>query len=190
MGTYTLIRFVVSGLHEVHFPEWPCLRVSTYICAEIPTIGLHFAAAEAIDAYPKKAEITRGPLFRPRKASNSGELANRHMTTLAIPKLVLGYLKQLPGGLLERDRDDPAQEKEPSRCAYAPHSLRATTATLLFDAGVDIAKVQESLGHRHITTTQIYDKRRRTAKESASHDVPSHLRRSAMDGGVLQSAIV
>jgi site-specific recombinase XerD len=47
-----------------------------------------------------------------------------------------------------------------------------TVATLLLDAGVDIRKVQELLGHRHVTTTQIYDKRRRTTKESASHDVP------------------
>src|SRR5438552_246254 len=28
------------------------------------------------------------------------------------------------------------------------------------------------LGHRHITTTQIYDKRRRSTSESASRDVP------------------
>jgi site-specific recombinase XerD len=55
---------------------------------------------------------------------------------------------------------------------FTPHSLRATTATLLLDAGVDITEVQELLGHRHITTTQIYDKRRRTTSESASHDVP------------------
>ena len=32
--------------------------------------------------------------------------------------------------------------------------------------------VQDLLGHRHITTTQIYDKRRRHASEGASHDVP------------------
>jgi site-specific recombinase XerD len=43
---------------------------------------------------------------------------------------------------------------------YTPHSLRATTATLLLDAGVDIIKVKVLLGHRHVTTTQIYDKRR------------------------------
>ena len=58
------------------------------------------------------------------------------------------------------------------RCIYTPHSLRATTATLLLDAGVDIIKVKELLGHRHVTTTQIYDKRRRSLKEGALHDVP------------------
>ena len=58
------------------------------------------------------------------------------------------------------------------RSIYTPHSLRATTATLLLDANVDIRKVQDLLGHRHITTTQIYDKRRRSTSESASHDVP------------------
>jgi site-specific recombinase XerD len=52
-----------------------------------------------------------------------------------------------------------------ARLNYTPHSLRATTATLLLDAGVDIIKVKELLGHRHVTTTQIYDKRRRSLKE-------------------------
>lgn len=57
------------------------------------------------------------------------------------------------------------------QCVFTFHSLRATTATLLLDAGVDIRKVQDVLGHRQVTT-QIYDKRRRTTSESASHDVP------------------
>ena len=43
---------------------------------------------------------------------------------------------------------------------------------LSLDAGVDIIMVKELLGHRHVTTTQIYDKRRRSAREGASHDVP------------------
>jgi site-specific recombinase XerC len=36
------------------------------------------------------------------------------------------------------------------RCIYTPHFLRATTATLLLDANVDIVKVKDLLGHRHI----------------------------------------
>ena len=59
-----------------------------------------------------------------------------------------------------------------NECVYHPHSLRATTATLLFEAGFAIEEVQQLLGHKHITTTRIYDKRRRTTKQSASHKVP------------------
>jgi hypothetical protein len=35
-----------------------------------------------------------------------------------------------------------------------------------------VITVKEQLGHRHVTTTQIYDKRRRSLKKEASHDVP------------------
>jgi hypothetical protein len=51
------------------------------------------------------------------------------------------------------------------------YSLGLIAASLVLPR-VDIRKVQDLLGHRHITTTQIYDKRRRSASESASHDVP------------------
>jgi site-specific recombinase XerD len=59
-----------------------------------------------------------------------------------------------------RERELPSSEKT-TECVYTPHSLRATAATLLLDSGVDIMEVRELLGHRHVTTTQIYDKRRR-----------------------------
>jgi integrase len=46
-----------------------------------------------------------------------------------------------------------------------PHSLRATTATLLLDSGVAIEAVQDLLERNHITSPQIYDKRRRAVKD-------------------------
>jgi len=124
------------------------------------SIGIHFAAADALKEYIKHAGLESGPLFRARRAPKSEALADRPMSEVSMYRLVAGYLRRLPGAVKE------------DRCIFWPHSLRATTATLLLDAGVDIRKVQELLGHRHGTTTQIYDKRRRTTKESASHDVP------------------
>jgi hypothetical protein len=41
-----------------------------------------------------------------------------------------------------------------------------------FKAGDPIRKVQDLLGHKHVTTTQIYDKRRIATSQSASHNVP------------------
>lgn len=133
------------------------------------TIGLHYAAAEAIAEYLQLARIEGGPLFRPRRGPRSQELADRPLDDVTMWRAVLGYLERLPGSMREVTLPDGSAA---SRCCYTPHSLRATTATLLLSAGVDIRKVQELLGHRHVTTTQIYDKRRRSTSESASHDVP------------------
>jgi site-specific recombinase XerD len=124
------------------------------------TIGIHFAAAEALAEYLGRAGLESGPIFRARRAPHSDELGDKPMSEASMYRVIAGYVAKLPGAVKEGAR------------LYSTHSLRATTATLLLDAGVDIRKVQELLGHRHITTTQIYDKRRRTTKESASHDVP------------------
>src|SRR5262249_9123206 len=101
--------------------------------------------------------------------SREPRLAERHFTPTAMYNLIAGYLSRLPGAVKEERQPDGATRQ---RCIYTPHSLRATTATVLLDAGVDICKVQELRGHRHVTTTQIYDKRRRQAQEGASHDIP------------------
>jgi integrase/recombinase XerC len=156
----------VSDFHQEH--EQATIRISEK-GGKRRTIGLHFASAEAINEYIEAAGLTSGPLFRPQKNSRSEELAERAMNPVTMYLLMQSYLRRLPGALVEEDRPDGTKGK---RCIYTPHSLRATTATLLLDAGVDIRKVQELLGHRHITTTQIYDKRRRSTAESASHDVP------------------
>ena len=101
------------------------------------------------------------------------ELGEKPIGLVTMYRLLQGYLTRLPGSMREEEvaGEDGAVRKV-KRCAYTPHSIRATTATLLLDAGVDIIKVKDLLGHRHVTTTQIYDKRRRSLKEGASHDVP------------------
>jgi site-specific recombinase XerD len=78
-------------------------------------------------------------------------------------------LGQLPNAIRERELPDGSKIRE---CVYTPHSLRATAATLFLDSGVDIMEVRELLGHRHVTTTQIYDKRRRATREGASYKMP------------------
>jgi integrase/recombinase XerC len=132
-------------------------------------IGLHYAAGQAIQEYVEAANLTGGPLFRPRQSSRSEKLADGPFSAVTLYTLIQGYLGRLPKALRATGLPDGSTA---TRCVYSPHSLRATTATLLLDAGVDIRKVQELLGHRHVTTTQIYDKRRRQAHEGASHDMP------------------
>ncbi|MCU1260562.1 MAG: hypothetical protein JWO80_3447 [Bryobacterales bacterium] len=133
------------------------------------TIGLHYAAAQAIHEYMHRAGLTSGPLFRPRRHSHTEELATTAMDPRTMWVILKAYLGNVPNAL--RERELPSGEKT-IECVYTPHSLRATAATLLLDSGVDIMEVKELLGHRHVTTTQIYDKRRRAAREGASHKMP------------------
>jgi site-specific recombinase XerD len=136
---------------------------------KVKTKGLHFAAAHAIQEYIGKADLTSGPLFRPRASSKGRSLAERRMTERSMNRLLMNYLERLPGAIHEVEQ---ASGQKAARCVYSPHSLRATTATLLLDAGEAIESVQDLLDHKHITTTQIYDKRRRSVRDSASHKVP------------------
>jgi integrase/recombinase XerD len=133
------------------------------------TKGIHFSAAESIAEYIKACAIESGPLFRPRLSQHHETLAPRRMTERSMYRVLMSYLERLPGAMRETMLSDGEKGSE---CVYSPHSLRATTATLLLDSSVAIESVQELLDHKHITTTQIYDKRRRSVRDSASHKVP------------------
>ena len=51
---------------------------------------------------------------------------------------------------------------------FSPHDIRRTTATHLLDRGIDIGTVKEMLGHRHVATTLLYDRRGEKAKQKAA----------------------
>lgn len=70
---------------------------------------------------------------------------------------LMSYLMRLPNSKVEKTTDHGDAHQV---CIYTPHALRATTATLLLESGEDIKKVQGLLRHRHVSMTQIYDKRR------------------------------
>ena len=46
------------------------------------------------------------------------------------------------------------------------HVARATAATNALDAGADIAKVQEWLGHVYASTSRVYDHRKTKPEDS------------------------
>jgi integrase/recombinase XerC len=134
------------------------------------TIGIHFNAAQAIAEYVEKAGIDSGPLFRAQAhARKRDKLSAEPISSRTMYRLIQGYLSKLPGAVKKEQLEDGSIIEY---CIYSPHSLRATVATLLLDAGEDIRKVQELLGHKHVTTTQIYDKRRIATSQSSSHNVP------------------
>ena len=54
---------------------------------------------------------------------------------------------------------------------FSPHALRATAATNALEHGADLARVQEWLGHAHIATTRLYDKRLHRTEESPTFKV-------------------
>jgi len=68
------------------------------------------------------------------EGSKGEHLAERRMTerSIGMNRLLMHYLERLRSAVQEIEL--PTGEKV-SRCIYSPHSLRATTATLLLDAG-------------------------------------------------------
>jgi integrase/recombinase XerC len=84
----------------------------------------------------------RSALLAERKRESPAvfvNMAGGRLTTRSVGRLLAKYLKQ--AGL------DPRT---------TPHTLRHSFATHMLDAGADIRGVQELLGHKSLSTTQVY----------------------------------
>ncbi len=102
------------------------------------TIYLNQACLDAIHAYlPVRNQQT--PTARDRNALFLSE-RNQRINRRTVQYMVEKYVKKL--GL------DPHK--------YTTHKLRHTAATLMHQAGVDIRVLQEILGHKQLSTTEIY----------------------------------
>ncbi|HVK16481.1 MAG TPA: tyrosine recombinase XerC [Fimbriiglobus sp.] len=96
---------------------------------------------------PAKAALTawladRGALLADRKCQSPAVFVNKsggRLTTRSVGRLLVKHLRQ--AGL------DPRT---------TPHTLRHSFATHMLDAGADIRGVQELLGHKSLSTTQVY----------------------------------
>jgi site-specific recombinase XerD len=95
------------------------------------------------------------PLFRPVKNNRSHTLDKPLEPSSVYRNIVVHYARQ--AGILFP--------------GFSPHALRATAATNALEHGADLARVQEWLGHAHIGTTRLYDKRHHRAEESPTFKV-------------------
>ena len=111
-------------------------------------LAIHHELRLKIRAYLARAghgEDRPSPLFRSSR-SPALPLASRD-----VHRLFVRYARQagLPAGV-------------------RPHSARATFITEALERKCPLEAVQASVGHRHIATTQLYDKRELHYRESAS----------------------
>ncbi|MGC9945214.1 MAG: hypothetical protein ABSF64_02355 [Bryobacteraceae bacterium] len=121
------------------------------------TIGLNPVAAQAIEEYIDRAELTSAPLVRPRRPPR--------------PAAPWGG-DHVPGEIGVFDAPAESHERNHGQGRQAENTLHLDGAFAgaprmphcCSTATVDIRKVQDLLGHRHI-----YDKRRRGTSDGAIH---------------------
>jgi integrase/recombinase XerD len=126
--------------------------------AKIRYVPVHPGSLEAIGEYLEVAghgDVPEAPLFRPVRANAPGASMNAPLMPSGVYRMVKVFGKKV-GISVER---------------FGPHAARATAATNALDAGADIVKVQEWLGHANVSTTRVYDRRKSRPEDSPTFKV-------------------
>lgn len=87
-------------------------------------------------------------LFQPSKNPSDPKNVNKPLNPKTINEILSSYARKLGIGRV------------------TPHSARATFITRLLEQGIDLYDVSQEVQHSSVTTTQIYDKRRRNLEDS------------------------
>jgi integrase/recombinase XerD len=127
---------------------------------KIRYVEVHPGALRMIDDYlvmaGHRSDID-GPLFRPVTNNRTGELNKPLYPGSLYHNIVQKY-----------GRATGINAEVNGLCV---HSLRATAGTNALENGADIAKVQEWFGHANISTTRLYDRRKRKPEDSPTYRV-------------------
>jgi integrase/recombinase XerD len=126
--------------------------------SKIRYVPVHPGSLEAIGEYLEASghgNTADGPLFRPVRANAPGASMTAPLMPSGVYRMVKAFGKKV-GISVER---------------FGPHAARATAATNALDAGADIAKVQEWLGHANVSTTRVYDHRKTRPEDSPTFKV-------------------
>ena len=156
--------------HALRRAELCALRVADYTLRRgVPTLSVHGKGARIryLPVHPFAATLieeyfesvghrndTDGPLFRPVR--NPRGTLTRPLTGSAVYANIVKHYAVAAG-------IDPS--------SIRPHCLRATAATNALEHGADIAKVRDWLGHRTVSTTQLYDKRSTRPEDSPTFKI-------------------
>ena len=149
-----LCKLMVKDIHERRGVKH--LRVHGK-GAKLRYVPLHPASQERIEEYLTATEhptLPSSPLFRPIRNNRRGT-TDTALTADGVYQLIKFYGLKI-GVTVAR---------------FGPHAARATAATNALDAGADIAKVQEWLGHANVSTTRVYDHRKTRPEDSPTFKV-------------------
>ena len=126
---------------------------------KIRYVEINLAALRMIQTYLDDAghgDDKNGPLFRPVKNNVSGNL-NKSISATAVYQTIKHYADQV--GITKT---------VPNICT---HVARTTAITNALAKGADLAEAQQWAGHANISTTRLYDRRKRRPEDSPSYKV-------------------